>query len=213
MLPFAVQAVSSCASPSGLALALAAEFDDTVGVERAESELDALAAALAPARELAPRAQLEACAELIALQLPSADAGVTLEDLLLHHVLESGQGHPLPVAIAVVDAARRAGIPLGAIGGRGELFLAHAALAEPLVIDPRAPRRPIDVDDRLDGLAWCCAHQLAGLTLDRIAERAEQTGQLMWGLRAAELRLALPVDARVRGQMEQELARVRSRLN
>lgn len=212
MLPFAVQAVSSSASPAGLALALAAEFD-AVGPHTGFAELDALAAALAPARAHVPREQLQACAELIASRFAVAEGGASLEDLLLHRVLEACRGHRLPIAIAVVAAARGAGIPLGVIGGRGELYLAHAALPEALAIDPRTPDRLVDLAARLDGLAWCCAHELAGLTLDRIAERAEQTGQLTWGLRAAQLRLALPVDPQVRERMERELARVRAQLN
>ncbi|MCW2950928.1 MAG: hypothetical protein JWQ48_98, partial [Conexibacter sp.] len=82
MLPFAVQAVSSSASPAGLALALAAEFDDAVGPDTGFAELDALAAGLAPARAQVPRVQLHACAELIASRFAVAEGGASLEDLL-----------------------------------------------------------------------------------------------------------------------------------
>jgi hypothetical protein len=74
-------------------------------------------------------------------------------------------------------------------------------------------------------LAIACseAGRRAGLSVGIVAgadgafvahhELAERVGQVCWALRAAELRLALPFEARTRERLEADLRRVRARLN
>lgn len=218
MLPFALQAVSECPAHADLALALGAEFEPLVAGD-AHAEIDELASDLTAFRNVAPREQLIACAAAVDNRFgPAADLtriarGCVLDDLLLHRVLERRSGHALPLAIAAVEAGRRAGIPLGIVGKGREQYLAHAALADPHVAD-LARRGPlVDLSGREETVGWQCAHQLAALLLNRIAERAERIGHLTWAIRAAELRLALPVGPEARERWERDLERVRSRLN
>jgi hypothetical protein len=57
------------------------------------------------------------------------------------------------------------------------------------------------------------AHQVAARILNRIGERAERVGHVLWALRAADLRLALPFDEATRERLGHDLRRVRARLN
>lgn len=222
MLPFALQAVSECPAHADLAVALAAEFDG-VPAEDALAELDAIAVSLADVRCASPREQLLACTAAVADQFATAaERGPTLarsdvlDDLLLPRVLQRGSGHSLALTIAAVEAGRRAGIPLGVVGRGREQYLAHAGLADPHVADlgrPSEPSELVDLGGREQQVGWQCAHQVAASLLNRIAERAERVGHLTWALRAAELRLALPVGPDTRERMERDLERLRARLN
>jgi len=211
VIPFAVQVVSSCVSPADLALALAAEYDDALDTDRASGQIDALAAPMSKFRAAPPRAQLEGCAALLARELAPSESLGSLDDLLLHRALDERRAHPVLIAIAGAEAARRAGIPLGVVGGEGELFLAHAGLIDPIGAD--AHGQTVDLRGREHNLAWRCSHQLAALVLGKIAERAAHTGHVGWALRTAQLRLALPVPDDLRARLEHEYRRVRARLN
>jgi hypothetical protein len=218
MLPFALQAVSECPAHADLALALGAEFE-RFAVEEAHAEIDELACDLSGFRQAPPREQLAATAAAIADRFEVTDElervgeECVLDDLLLHRVLGAETGHALPLAIAAVEAGRRAGIPLGVVGRGRAQYLAHPALADPHVADLRSPGRLVDLAGREETVSWQCAHQLSALLLNRIAERAERIGHLTWSIRAAELRLALPVGPEARERMERDLERVRARLN
>jgi hypothetical protein len=225
MLPFALQAVSECPAHAELAVALAAEFDGPPAGDPLD-ELDEVAAALAAVRCAPPREQLVACATAVGeLIAPARGRGPTLarscplDDLLVPRVLRRGRGHPLTLTVLAVESGRRAGIPLGVVGRGREQYLAHAGLADPHVADlgavgAAATAQPlVDLGGREHQVGWQCAHQVAALLLNRIAERAERTGHVSWALRAAELRLALPVAPDTRERMERELERLRARLN
>lgn len=210
--PFVQQVSDPCPVHARLALALAAEFD-AVSAERASRDLDELAAELLVARRGAPREQLTICAEAAATHLAPVDAGGTLDDLLLHRVLRGRAGHPLALAIAIADAGRRAGLPLGILGGNGEWYVAHAALPEARVLDPAGRDELVDLAGREHEFGWLCAHQTSGGLLEAIARRAERLGHLPWELRAAELRVALFADPVGRACAQRELEHVRARLN
>jgi hypothetical protein len=228
--PFAQQVSDPCPVHARLALALAAEFD-AVSAERAARDLDELAAELLVARRGAPREQLTICAEAAATHLAPVDAGGALDDLLLHRVLRGRAGHPLALAIAIADAGRRAGLPLGILGSgvpkatadgeavvapqvvSGEWYVAHAALPEARVLDPGGRGELVDLAGREHEFGWLCAHQTSGGLLEAIARRAERLGHLPWELRAAELRVALFADPVGRACAQRELEHVRARLN
>jgi hypothetical protein len=129
MVPFAVQASRGCSSPCLLALALAAEFAP-VRVTRAERALDDLAAWLVGARADEPVGQLDALAELAGAHLEPVVLSSAIDDLLLDRVAAGGAGHPLLLAIACAEAARRAGLAVGIVAGAAGAFVAHRELAE-----------------------------------------------------------------------------------
>jgi hypothetical protein len=211
MVPFAVQASRGCSTPCVLALALAAEFAP-VRPTRAERALDDLAAWLVGARADDPVGQLDALAELGGARLEAVVLSSAIDDLLLDRVAAGGAGHPLLLAIACAEAARRAGLAVGIVAGEDGAFVAHRQLAEPLLVDPaRGGLR--DARTLQAPVSWQCCHQVAARILNRIGERAERVGHVCWALRAAELRLALPFEAPTRERLEADLRRVRARLN
>jgi Transglutaminase-like superfamily len=165
MVPFAVQASRGCSTPCHLALALAAEFAP-VRPARAEHALDELAAWLVGARGDEPLDQLHALADLAGAHLEAVVLSSAIDDLLLDRVAAEGAGHPLLLAIAGSEAARRAGLPVGIVAGADGAFLAHRALADPVLADPVLvdPARGALLDAR--GLAspvsWQCCHQGGG---------------------------------------------------
>lgn len=211
MVPFADQASRGCSTPCHLALALAAEFA-AVRPARAEHALDELAAWLVGARCDEPVGQLHALADLAGAHLEAVVLSSAIDDLLLDRVAVGGAGHPLLLAIAGAEAARRAGLRVGIVAGADGAFLAHRELAEPLLVDPA--RGALRDARTLDSpVSWQCCHQLAARILNRIGERADRVGHVCWALRAAELRLALPFEAPTRERLEADLRRVRARLN
>ena len=211
MVPFALQASRGCSTPCLLALSLAAEFAP-VRPARAEGALEELAAWLVGARHDDPADQLEALADLAGAHLEAVVLTSAIDDLLLDRVVAGGAGHPLLLAIACAEAARRAGLPMGIVAGADGAFVAHRELPEPVLVDPaRGGLR--DARTLQAPVSWQCCHQVAARILNRIGERAERVGQVCWALRAAELRLALPFEAPTRERLEADLRRVRARLN
>jgi hypothetical protein len=212
LTPFAIQASSPCPTHAGLALALAAEFGPPAA--GAGAALDALSAPLAAVRHDAPAEQLAACAELVGARFDPSDLEWSgIQDLLLDRVLVSGLGHPLALAVACVEAARRAGITLGIVAGGAGCFVAHPALDEPLIVDLADPARVVEAGGRTADVGWQCSHQVAARILNRIGERAARTGNIAWSLRAAELRLQLPFARPVLDELRHALAHLRARLN
>jgi Transglutaminase-like superfamily len=211
MVPFALLARRGCSTPCGMSLALAAEFAP-VRVGRADLALEELSAWLVGARTEEPEAQLAAVAELAGEQLEAVALSSAIDDLLVDRVAVGGAGHPLLLAVTCVEAARRAGLPLGIVAGPDGAFVAHRELAEQLLVDP-AERRLRDARTLAEPVSWQCCHQVAARILNRIGERAERVGHVVWALRAAELRLALPFDEPTRERLQHDLRRVRARLN
>jgi hypothetical protein len=208
--PFAHQARRRCPGHADPALALAAEFRPPLP---ADAALDELARILARARYAPAAEQLAACAELLAARLDrTLLVWSGIDDLLLDRVVVGGSGHPLALAVACVEAARRAGIELGVVAGGAGCFVAHQRLDEPLLLDVAAGR-VVEAGGRARDAGWQCAHHVAARILNRVGERAASTGTVAWALRAAELRLALPFARPVRDELVHALAHLRARLN
>jgi len=211
MVPFSLMARRGCSSHASLALSLTAEFAP-LRAERAEAALDELAAWLTGARDDQPEGQLHAAAELAGAHLEALALDCAIDDLLLDRVVIGGAGHPLLLAVAAVEAGRRAGLALGVVAGVDGAFVAHQRLADPLVADP-ATGRVLDARSLPSAVAWQCPHQVVARILNRIGERADRLGHVAWALRAAELRRALPFEGSARDRLEADLRRVRARLN
>jgi len=211
MVPFTLLAQRGCTSPASLALSLTAEFAP-LRAERAELALDELAAWLGGARDDGPEGQLHAAADMLGAHLEALALDCAIDDLLLDRVVIGRAGHPLLLAVASVEAGRRAGLALGVVAGVDGAFVAHQRLAEPLVVDA-ATGRMLDARSLPAPVAWQCSHQVVARILNRIGERAERLGHVAWALRAAELRLALPFEGSTRERLEADLRRVRARLN
>ena len=211
MVPFSLLARYGCTSHASLAVALSAEFGP-VWAERADGALDEVAARLPGPRGARPEDQLRATAEIVGVRLEALTLDSAIDDLLLDRVVVGRAGHPLLVAVASVEAGRRAGLALGVVAGIDGAFVGHRELPEPLVVDA-ASGRVLDARSLESPVAWQCSHQVAARILNRIGERGDRVGHVVWSLRAAELRLALPFESSTRERLEADLRRVRARLN
>jgi hypothetical protein len=214
VIPFARLLAAGCPPQGGLALALAAEFH-AADLEAAEAALGELSDGMAPARGLPAHEQLAHCARETAARLVARVRPGAVEDLLLDRVLAQGVGDPVCWAIACVQAARRAGIPLGIVADEDEhVLVAHRQLETRLVVEPQSPDVPIDAGRLPAGeLTWRCAHETALMLLDRIVTRASRTGRMHDALRAAELRLELPLDDATLALLREEREGIAARLN
>lgn len=139
--------------------------------------------------------------------------GLGSADLCLDAVLQRAAGHPLALTAIALEAGRRAGLQLGTALHDGAYVVAHRRVAEPMGLDLThdgdARIRPLPVGS----LAWRCPHQLAGAIVNELVERGLRGGDLGLATRAAELHLALPLDAAQRQDARMRVGALRARLN
>jgi hypothetical protein len=211
---FARLAADGCPSHAALALALAAEFH-AADEAAAEAVLASLRAGLEPLREASPLEQLAGAGELVGGRIAARVRPGRLEDLLLDRVLVTGAGDPVCWAIICAHAAEQAGIPLGIVADEDEhVLVAHREIEAPYVVEPMAPNRPIAADHLPAGeLRWRCSHQVALMLLDRIVARAQRAGRHGDALRAARLRLELPLDEATIALLRHDADGVAAKLN
>jgi hypothetical protein len=207
MLPFSIAASQSCPPHAELAAALAAEFR-TVDARALDHALDDLALELVGAHAGAPLDQLDVLASAMAA-FERLEAPLDPAALLIDVVLARLSGHATTLAVIAAEAGRRAGLEVGVAGDGLGHVVAHRG-AGAVVFDPTlgAVRT---VEDR--PLAWRCAHQVTFALLGEHIDRALRVGDLAGALRAAELRLELPMERWDNDRLERELRALRSRLN
>lgn len=209
-LPFAVQASTGCPTHAELALALAGEFGD-VDAGAVDGALDALAAELGCARTQPPVEQLAALGSLLDA-FAAVEAQADPRVLMLDAALERFEGHPALLAVVACEAGRRAGFELGVIGDGGRHLVAHRGLDRPLALDT-SQRGRTRGGEQLEGLTWRCSHQLSFTLLRELVDCSLRGGDLDRAIRAANLRLTLPVGRETLDVLRAELAALRARLN
>ena len=187
----------SCPTHAELALSIAHDLGCTI--DGSDAAIAALASGLAPADAFG---ELEAVRDLC----ESFGRGPAL---LLPDVLRERAGDPAAIALAVATAAQRAGLAIDVVGHEDTLLLAHPDAT--MVVEPSGrllDGRTLGVD-----LEWRCAHETAATILDRIAGRAERTGDLALATAARAVTLTLPLEDDSRDYRVREHARLLSRLN
>jgi hypothetical protein len=211
---FVELASAGCPPHGTLALALAGEFHRVDGRD-AQTVLDELADAIAPLRGAPALEQLAHCGREVGARLGARVRPGVFDELLLDNVLRTGLGDPVCWAIACVHAARHAGIPLGIVADdEDHVLVGHTALEAPMVIEPQAPMHPIDAARLPAGdLTWRCSHETSLMLLDRIVVRAARAGRHGDALRAAQLRLELPLRDDTLNVLRDERDAVAARLN
>ena len=239
-LPLARGAVATRArggqgAPRGQGAALSVAFSDLAAT--ADPGLDELALAIAaefrPIDEAATRARLDALGNELAgalrgLSNARAQAHAVAavlgdrhgfegdkrrydrpENSMLDLVLETRRGLPILLSVVYVEVGRRAGLPICGVGLPGHFVVGHFGGSPPVLMDPfhrgtvlgEQPVKP-----------WR-PHEIGLRMLNNLVGSYERRGDLVRTLRAAEMRLELPVDAAVRDQLETELRGLRARLN
>lgn len=206
---------ASCARRPGvglvdLALALASEFRavDHVGVDR---DLAALTDALRGADRLAPVQQLEALSGVLKGFQPVSDL-LSRRPLMLDAVLHERAGDPLLLALLATDVGRRAGLDVALAGGGDLHVVAHRSWNRPFAVrfdGPGARFARLSTDT----LAWRCPHQVMRRVLGELVDRSRRGGDLSAAIRAAELRLELPLDRHGRQAAQTEVDALRAVLN
>ena len=191
-----------------VALAMAGEFR-RVDASEALIRLDLIASELGDLAGLSATTRAQSLVEFLDCRVgftarPDRDP----DALMLDRVIEERAGHPLALAIIHAAVARRCGVQLFPVGCGSKLVLADRGEERTVIIDPVPGGR------RLEGeLGWVCPHVVAKMLLDATAIRHRERGDIARAIRAAELRLQLPLDPRARERHELELRRLRATLN
>lgn len=196
-----------------LALSIAAEFrpvDEAATLER----LDALGGELAGAlRGLSnPRAQAHALSAVLGQRHGFEGDSKRYdrpENSMLDLVLETRRGLPILLSVIYAAVGRRAGLPICGVGMPGHFVVGHFGSRPPVLLDPF--RRGSVLGEK-PVRAWR-PHEIGLRMLNNLVGSYERRGDMARTLRAAEMRIELPVDAAVRDQLETELRGLRARLN
>jgi regulator of sirC expression with transglutaminase-like and TPR domain len=197
-----------------LALALAAEFRE-VDADAALAELDRLGAELAPATGAGCVAQVEALREVLGSRHGFAG---DLEEYdhpdnsMLDLVLERRKGLPILLSVVYVEVARRGGIALAGVGLPGHYVVGHFGHDPPLLLDPFNGGAPLQVAREVEVRAWG-THETALRMLNNLVGSYQRRADLARAIRAAHMRLELPLGARDRDALGAELASLCARLN
>jgi regulator of sirC expression with transglutaminase-like and TPR domain len=127
-------------------------------------------------------------------------------------VLERRKGLPILLSVVYVEAARRGGIALAGVGLPGHYVVGHFGHDPPLLLDPFNGGAPLQVAREVEVRAWG-THETALRMLNNLVGSYQRRADLARAIRAAHMRLELPLGARDRDVLGAELASLRARLN
>jgi regulator of sirC expression with transglutaminase-like and TPR domain len=198
-----------------LALALAAEFREA-DAAGALARLDALGAEVA--REPAGSAEAEAAALRRVLGERHGFRGRSddydhPDNSMLDLVLERCAGLPILLSVVYVEVARRAGIELARVGLPGHFVVGHFGVDPPLLLDPFGGGAPVEADAPAGLVRPWLPHETALRVLNNLVASYTSRHDLARAIRAAELRVALPLADDARAGLEAQLRALRARLN
>jgi len=203
-----------------LALSMAGELRGigADAVRGALERLDALGAELAAALRAGadPEAEARACADLLAVRHGFAGDAKQYDDpanSMLDLVLERRRGLPIVLSVVYVEVARRAGVALAGVGLPGHYVVGHFGASPPVLLDPFAGGAPVAGEHPPEQVRPWGAQETALRMLNNLVGSYRRRGNIAAAIRAAEMRLELPLDRRLRDAFETELRSVRARLN
>ena len=200
-----------------VALALASEFR-SVNEHAARAELDRLGVELAEMAEHAgsPVAQAEACRHVLGQRegfSGERDDYDNPDNSMLDLVLERRRGLPILLSIVYVAVAERSAIDLAGVGLPGHYVVGHFGAEPPLLLDPFNGGVLVETDAPPEVVRRWSAHETALRMLTNLVGSYARRADLGSAIRAADLRLALPLSEDVRQPLEVELRSLRARLN
>lgn len=218
-LPFATVAHRRAPQLDELALALAAELRP-IEADAALDELDRLGeeVARAAAGARTPEQQAAACREVLGARERfegDRDDYDHPDNSMLDRVLERRRGLPILLSVVYAEVARRAGIALAGVGLPGHYVVGHFGVDPPLLIDPFNGGAPVTgpVPSPANTVRPWGAHETALRMLNNLVPAYTRRFDLARAIRAAELRLELPLDDAARAELDRELGGLRARLN
>ncbi len=212
--PFAAVASRPEASLDELALALAGEFRE-VDSDRALAELDRLGAELAPAAGGEAEAEVEAIRELLGRCHGFVGDREQYDDpanSMLDLVLERRRGLPILLSTVYVEVARRAGVALAGVGVPGHFVVGHFGQTPPRLLDPFGGGAVLELEAPVD-LRPATPHETALRMLNNLVRSYARRADLTRAIRAAKMRLELPLTDPERAALDSELRSLRARLN
>ena len=211
---FAEVASRPQASLDELALALAGEFRE-VDSDGALGELDRLGAELAAAAGGEPEAELEAIRELLGRRHGFIGDREQYDDpanSMLDLVLERRRGLPILLSTVYVEVSRRAGVALAGVGLPGHFVVGHFGETPPRLLDPFGGGAPLELEAPVD-LRPSTTHETALRMLNNLVGSYHRRADLTRAIRAAEMRLDLPLTDTERAAFDSEARSLRARLN
>jgi regulator of sirC expression with transglutaminase-like and TPR domain len=134
------------------------------------------------------------------------------DNSMLDRVLERRTGLPILLSVVYVEAARRAGIELHGVGMPGHYVVGHFGGPRPILIDPFAGGVRNEAPSSGDVVPWG-PHQTALRMLNNLVGSYQRRHDLTRAIRAAELRLELPLAEADAATLTAELQGIRAILN
>jgi regulator of sirC expression with transglutaminase-like and TPR domain len=210
--PFAQLAARDAPPLDELALALAAEFR-AVDPQAALGRLDELGEELRLAAGANP---LEALVDVLWRRHGFAGHQEQYDDpgnSMLDIVLERRAGLPILLSVVYVEVARRAGLTLAGVGLPGHYVVGRFAPAPVVLLDPFAGGAPLDRVPAAEHVRPWGSHETALRMLNNLVGSYTRRNDLGRAIRAAEMRLELPLSAQPAEALGAELRSLRARLN
>jgi len=197
-----------------LALALAAEFRD---VERgsALAELDRFGAEVTAEIERLGRDEAEALSGVLGGRhrfIGDRDEYDHPDNSMLDLVIERRKGLPIVLSVLYIEVGRRAGVPIAGVGLPGHYVVADLEREPPLLLDPFSGGGALEIEAPLELRPWG-AHETALRMLNNLTGSYLRRGDLARAIRAAKLRLDLPLDDSDAEALGAELRSLQARLN
>ena len=198
-----------------LSLALAGEFR-AVDPEPALATLDDLAAELGVTAGEGPAEEVEALRAVLGGRhgfTGDQDEYDHPDNSMLDLVLERRRGLPILLSVVYVEVARRAGIAVAGVGLPGHYVVGHFGQAPPLLLDPFRGGAPLEATAPLELVRAWSAHETALRMLNNLVGSYVRRADLVRAIRAAELRLDLPLGEPEAAALGAELRSLRARFN
>jgi regulator of sirC expression with transglutaminase-like and TPR domain len=212
LTPFAELAARDAPPLDELALALAAEFR-AVDAQAALARLDELGEEL----RLAGGNPLESVVDVLWRRHGFAGNQEQYDDpanSMLDIVLDRRAGLPILLSVVYVEVARRAGLALAGVGLPGHYVVGRFAPPAPVVLlDPFAGGAPLDTVPAGEHVRPWGAHETALRMLNNLVGSYTRRNDLGRAIRAAEMRLELPLSGQPAEALGAELRSLRARLN
>jgi hypothetical protein len=209
--PFALLAAQPESRIDELALSLAAEFRE-IDDGCALAQLDELGAEVA--QERAGGADgVQALREVLSVRhgfRGDSERYDHPQNSMLDIVLERRRGLPILLSVLYVATAQRAGIALSGVGLPGHYVVGDFSASPPRLVDPFSGGAPVSANRHVR--PWG-AHETVLRMLNNLVGSYERRADLGRTIHAAELRLALPLDAELGEALRFELGALRARLN
>jgi regulator of sirC expression with transglutaminase-like and TPR domain len=211
ILPFTELAGDATARVDELALALATALREDVDADRALARLDELGREV----EFVGGDDLDALHEVLGRRygfIGNREEYDHPDNSMLDLVLQRRTGLPIVLSVVYVAVARRAGIALHGVGLAGHYVVGRFEHSAPELLDPFAGGTRITGPPPAAARPWS-AHETALRMLNNLVGSYTRRSDLGRAIRAAELRLELPLERALAETVGAELRALRARLN